>query len=91
MAKLDNIEINNGDIKLNLENGIKLNSNFISNINLDKKKLKKLNDLLEKLNFLGGNIKELNGNFNNNIFINLDKTYKVTNYNYKFSGKLKKK
>ena len=45
--------------------------------------------LLEKFN-LGGNIKELNGNFNNNILINLDKTYKVTNYNYKLSGKLKK-
>ena len=27
-GKIDNIKINNGDIKLNLENGIKLNSNF---------------------------------------------------------------
>ena len=36
--EIDNIKINNGDIKLNLENGIKLNSNFISNINLDEKK-----------------------------------------------------
>ncbi len=88
-GKIDDIEINNGDIKLNLENGAKLNSNFISNINLDSKKIKKFNEVLERFN-LGGNFKELNGNFSNNILVNLDKTYKVTNYNYKLSGKLKK-
>ena len=85
-GNLDGIEINNGDIKLNLENGVKLNSNFISNINLDGTKI---NSYLEKFNSFG-NIKELNGNFNNNIFIDFDKTYKVTNYDYKFSGKLNK-
>ena len=37
-----------------------------------------------------GNFKELIGNFNNNILVNLDKTYKITNYSYKFSGKVKK-
>ena len=88
-GKIDDIEINNGDIKLNLENGTKLNSNFISNINLDSEKIKKINEVLEKFN-LGGNFKELNGDFSNNILVNLDKTYKVTNYNYKLSGKLKK-
>jgi len=88
-GKIDNIEINNGDIKLNLVNGIKLNSNFISNINLDSEKIKKFNEVLEKFN-LGGNFKELNGDFSNNILVNFDKTYKVTNYNYKLSGKLKK-
>ena len=88
-GKIDDIEINNGDIKLNLVNGVKFNSNFISNINLDSKKIKKFNEVLERFN-LGKNFKELNGNFSNNILVNLDKTYKVTNYNYKLSGKLKK-
>ena len=41
-GKINDMEINNGDIKLNLANGIKLNSNFISNINLDSKKIKNL-------------------------------------------------
>ena len=72
-----------------LVNGVKFNSNFISNINLDSKKIKKFNEVLERFN-LGKNFKELNGNFSNNILVNLDKTYKVTNYNYKLSGKLKK-
>ena len=88
-GKIDGIEINNGDIKLNLENGILLNSNFISNLNLDNEKIKKFNDLLGKFNPIVS-IKTLKGNFNNNILINLDKTYKVTNYNYSLSGKVKK-
>ena len=88
-GKIDGIEINNGDIKLNLENGIKFNSNFTSNININSEKIKKYNDLLEKFNLVG-NIKELHGNFTNDISLNLDKTYKVTSYNYKFSGKINK-
>ena len=88
-GKIDGIEINNGDIKLNLENGVKFNSNFTSNININSEKIKKYNDLLEKFN-LGGNLKELHGNFTNDISLNLDKTYKVTSYNYKFSGKINK-
>jgi len=87
-GKIDGIEINNGDIKLNLENGVKLSSNFISNINLKENNIKKFNEVLSNLK-LAGNIKELEGNFNNNILVNLDKTYKVTNYNYIFSGKVK--
>ena len=66
-GKIDNIKINNGDIKLNLVNGIKLNSNFISNINLDSEKIKKLNEVLERFN-LGGNFKELNGDFQQQYF-----------------------
>ena len=88
-GKIDNIEINNGDIKLNLDNGIKLNSNFTSNINLNSEKIKKFNEVLERFN-LGGNFEEFNGVFNNNISVKLDKTYKVTNYDYSLSGKLKK-
>ena len=89
-GKINDMEINNGDIKLNLANGIKFNSNFISNINLDSKKIKEFNKVLVRFNFRSKILKELNGNFSNNILVNLDKTYKVTNYNYKLSGKLKK-
>ena len=87
-GNIDSIDINNGDIKVNLEEGIKINSNFISNINLDSNNIKNFNDLLEEFE-ITRNIKELNGNFNNDIVVNIDKTYKVTNYNYKLSGKVK--
>ena len=88
-SNIDDIKINNGDIKLNLENGVKLNSNFMSEINLKNSKKEKYNDILKNLN-LFGKINLLDGNFNNNVFINFDKTYKLINYNYSFSGKIKK-
>ena len=36
-GNIKNINFSEGDIKLNLENGIKVNSNFNSDINLDEK------------------------------------------------------
>ncbi len=88
-SNIDDIKINDGDIRLNLKNGVKLNSNFISEINLTNNKKEKYNDILKNFN-LFGKINLLDGNFNNNVFINFDKTYKLINYNYTFSGKIKK-
>ena len=88
-GNIDDIKINDGDIKLNLENGIKLNSNFNSNINLNSKNNKKFNDLLEKLK-LKLEIKELNGNFITNIFVKFNETYKLLDYYYEVSGKVNK-
>ena len=48
-GKIDGIEINNGDIKLNLENGVKLSSNFNCKINLKIKNIKRFNELLSNL------------------------------------------
>ncbi len=89
ISNIDDIKINDGDIKLNLENGVKLNSNFISEINLTNKKKEKYKDIFKNFN-LFGKINFLDGNFNNNVFINFDKTYKLIDYNYTFSGKIKK-
>ena len=44
---------------------------------------------LDKYN-LKNTIENLNGNFNNNVFIDLDNTYKLIDYNYNISGKLNK-
>ena len=41
-GNIDNIKISDGDIKLNLDNGIKLNSNFNSKINLNEKIFKNI-------------------------------------------------
>ena len=40
-GNFEDVKIFDGDIKINLENGIKLNSNFNSSINLNKDYLKK--------------------------------------------------
>ena len=86
---LEEIKISDGDIKLNIENGIKLNSNFNSKFNFVEKNFNKFSKFLNKYNFIN-NIKNLKADFNNNLSIDLDDTYKVKDYNYSISGKLEK-
>ncbi len=86
-GEIENIKISDGDIRLNFEKGIKLNSNFSSQINLDSNLFNKNPQILEKFKIIE-EIKTLKANVNNSLSIDLDKTYKVTNYNYKISGKI---
>ena len=88
-GKLEDIKISDGDIKLNLENGIKFTSNFNSKAYLNEKILNKYSKLLNKYD-LADKIKILNINLNSNISINFDNTYKLKNYDYNISGKLEK-
>ena len=88
-GKLEDIKISDGDIKLNLENGIKFTSNFNSKDYLNEKILNKYSKLLNKYD-LADKIKILNINLNSNISINFDNTYKLKNYDYNISGKLEK-
>ena len=87
-AQLDNIKIANGDIKLNLENGIKVSSNFDSAGDLSEKIITKYKKFF---NFSDNfKIKNLKADLNNNFVIDFDNTYKIIDYNYKLSGKIKK-
>ncbi len=88
-GNLDNIKIAEGDIKLNLEKGIKLDSNFNTTIKLDDEILRKYTKLFNNFKYYKS-IKFLKGNFRNNIFVELDDTYKVRNYDYRLFGKIEK-
>tara|TARA_B100000941_G_scaffold289121_1_gene267399 strand:+ start:1105 stop:3276 length:2172 start_codon:yes stop_codon:yes gene_type:complete len=88
-GNLADIKISDGDIKLNLEKGIKLSSNFNSNLNLNEEKFNKYEKLFKKYTFVK-NLKNLKADLNNNISLEFDKTYKLKNYNYNFSGILEK-
>ncbi len=83
---LEGIKISDGDIKLNLEDGIKINSNLNSKIYFDQELLNKYSNLFKKYSF-ANDVKSLNGNLTHNLYIDFDKTYKVKDYNYKISGK----
>ncbi len=86
---LEEIEIADGDIKLNLEKGARINSNFNSIINFDEKILKKYVKIFKKNNLLS-QVKDLKANLNNSLLVELDETYKVKNYDYNVSGKIEK-
>ncbi len=86
---LEDIKISEGDIKLNLENGLSLSSNFNSEFSFDKKLLNKYSNFINKKKFIES-INIIKTNLNNNISINLDKTYKIKKYDYRISGKIHK-
>ena len=86
---LEEIKISDGDIRLNLENGIKLNSNFNSKIDLSDQVTKKYIDFFKKYDGVKG-LRTLKADLNNNFSIEFDNTYKVKDYNYSINGKLQK-
>ncbi len=87
-GNISNISISNGDIKINMDNGIKVNSNFNSELSLKENSVM-LKKVLEK-NKTINKIKILNGSFNNIISLDFDDTYKVKDYSYRLVGKIKK-
>ena len=88
LGDLNDIKISDGDIKINFENGVKIRSNFKSKIDLDKELLNNYIKFLNNNKFTKA-LGELNGDLNNTFSINLDKTYKVENYNYNIKGNIK--
>ena len=86
---LEGVKISNGDIKFNFENSIKLTSNFNSSFDLDEKLSRKYSKFFSNFD-LSKNMKNIKGDFNNNILINFDSTYKVKNYNYSVLGSIDK-
>ena len=61
-GNLEEIKISDGDIKLNLDDGIKLNSNFNSEIKLKEKLFEKYSKLFNKFE-LTNNVENIYGNF----------------------------
>ena len=88
-GKIEDIKISDGDIKLNLENGVKIYSNFLSEINLSNKNYFKYKKFFGEKKFIE-RVKNLDAVFNNNLSIIFDETYKIEDYNYRISGKIKK-
>ena len=88
-GRIEDIEISEGDIKLNLGKGFKLSSNFKTIIDINEEILKKYNKIFNKVSF-EGKIDNIKANFNNNFSIEIDETYGLKDYNYNFSGNLDK-
>ena len=87
-GKVEGMKISDGDIKIELNDAIKLNSNFKSKINLNNEFFNKDIQIIKKIDLLK-NIENFQGTFNNSFNIELDNTYKILDYNYSFSGKIK--
>ena len=88
-GNLEDFKIFDGDIKLNLDDGIKLESNFNSKISLDRNLFVKYKKFLNKYSF-AKDIKFLQSDLRNSFSIELDNTYKIKDYNYKIDGLIEK-
>ncbi len=86
---LEDIKIEDGDIKLNFDNGVKIDSNFNSKLDLNKNNYSKYSNFLKKFTIVD-NLKVLKAEFRNNFSIKFDNTYKVKDYIYNLSGNLNK-
>ncbi len=86
---LEDVKISEGDVKLNLDKGIKLSSNFNSKLNFNELILNKYSKLLNNYKFINY-IKSLKADFNNNFSIDLDSTYKINDFSYNISGAIDK-
>ena len=86
-GELENIKISDGDLKLNLDDGIRLNSGFNSKFDLNENFLKKYSKNFNKLEFFN-NIKSVKADLINSLSIDLDHTYKIKDYNFSSTGKI---
>jgi hypothetical protein len=86
-GKMNGISLKEGSLQIDKNKNIKINSNFVTNLNLNKK------NIFSYLSFFK-NIKYINKNtnfealLNHNLNITFDKTFKVINYSYKNTGKV---
>ena len=84
-GEIENIKISDGDIKINLEKEIKINSSFNSKIFFNKRTIDKFSKYFDKNNLLI-KINNLEADLNNNFSVIFDKTYKVKDYSFDNSG-----
>ena len=74
--KVEGLKISDGDIKIELNDAIKLNSNFKSKINLNNEFFNKDIQIIKKIDLLK-NIENFQGTLSNSFNIELDNTYKI--------------
>ena len=86
-GETESISVTEGDLRLKLSQEILLETNFKSKLNFNKNSLKK-NYFIKKNSQYFKDINNLQLELNNNISVSFDKTYKVTDYNYKSNGQL---
>ncbi len=86
-GKTELFTIKEGDLKADLSSEIKIESNFISDIVIDRE-IEKLQKLLPRFDNVK-NFSNIRAEMNNSLILNFDKTYKLKNFDYKNNGKIK--
>ncbi len=88
-SKMDGLLIKDGNLKIKREKEISLQSDFTSEIKIDKKNIINYLPIFRNIKYINQEI-NLNANFDNFLNIYFDKTFKVTKYVYTNKGKINK-
>ena len=88
-GELDGISIKDGDLKIILSPEISIRSNFVSSIKFKNILKKSYFNLPKKFKYIDA-ITDIETDLQSNFTLNLDKTYKMKNYNFSTQGKVKK-
>ena len=88
-GELDGISIKDGDLKIILSPEISIKSNFVSSIKFKNILKKSYFNLPKKFKYIDA-ITDIETDLQSNFTLNLDKTYKIKNYNFSTQGKVKK-
>ncbi len=83
----NNLNLKNGDLKLNLSPNLNLVANFDTNIKLDEELPLSLLNKFKNLKYFE-NIKNFEAELENNLSIKFDETYKAKQYELKSRGKI---
>jgi len=88
-SKMDGLIIKNGNLQIKKNQGIRLQSDFTTEIRINKKNIINYLPILKNIIFIN---KETNFNANLDNFLNItfDNTFKVTDYVYTNKGKINK-
>ncbi len=88
-SKTDGLLIKNGNLQIKKNQEIRIKSDFVTEIKIDKKNIISYLPFLENIEFINKEL-SFNANLNNLLDVTFDKTFKVINYVYTGKGKINK-
>ena len=88
-SKMNGLLIKNGNLQISKNNEIKIKSNFVTDVIIDKNNIVNFLPYLKNINQINTNT-VLNANIENFLNVTFDNTLKVINYTYSNKGKINK-
>ncbi len=88
-SKMNGLLIKNGNLQISKNNEIKIKSNFVTNVIIDKNNIVNFLPYLKNINQINTNT-VLNANIESFLNVTFDNTLKVINYTYSNKGKINK-
>ena len=87
-GKTDGLEIKNGNLQVNKDEGVNLKFDFNTEIKIDKKNIKKYLPFSKNIKLINSDT-NLITNLNHFLKISFDKTFKINDFTYTNKGKIK--